>query len=275
MTTSALDSVTLDSVTLALTITWDPTIRGMLVVLVSFLVLCGSTYVVLATDVGSRLGFLVAAAGFWGWMAIMGLAWWVYGIGLQGPLPTWHVEEILTSGRPDDTSAAALPEARDLSTWTELPEGDTIRGEAQTAADEALTGEDSRLAVFEETSEYITVDAFTTGGKDLDSIWSRLPGPTPAQYAVIQVQPAIEVVTLEEGQTCPPGGRCIQFGETPPKAEAQTGAPVSSVVMVRDLGSRRLPSAIVTLTSALIFGIVCNALHRRDKLVSEHQKATP
>lgn len=261
--------------TVALTVTWDPTIRGILVVLVSFLVLCGSAYVVLATDVGSRLGFLVAAAAFWGWMVIMGMAWWVYGIGLQGPGPSWQVEEVLTSPRAADTSAAALPEARDLTTWESLEEGDTIRGEAQTAADEALTGEESPVAIFDETGDYVTVAAYAVGGKDFDSIWSRLPGPSPPQHAIIQVQQAVEVVTLEEGQTCPAGAECIRFGETPPKSQADPDNPVVSVVMVRDLGSRRLPSAIVTLTSAVILAIVCNALHRRDQLVEEHKEQVP
>lgn len=257
---------------LALTITWDPTIRGILVVLVSFLVLCGSVYLVLGTDLGSRLGFLVAAAGFWGWMVIMGMAWWAYGIGLEGPGPSWRVQEVLTSPSATDTSGAALPEARDLSDWRQLPEGDVVRGEAQTTADEALTGEESPVARFETTAGYVTVDAYAVGGRDPDSIVSRLPGPSPVQYALIQVQRAVEVVTLEEGQTCAPGATCIEFGEAPPPAEPVEGAQVVSVIMVRDLGSSRLPSAIVTLTSVAIFGIVCNSLHRRDRLAAEHRE---
>lgn len=261
--------------TVALTVTWDPTIRGILVVLVSFLVLCGSAYVVLATDVGSRLGFLVAAAAFWGWMVIMGMAWWVYGIGYQGPGPTWQVSEVITTSRADDTSPAVLPEARDLSTWEELAEGDTIRGEAQTAADEALTGEESRVAIFEEASDYVTVNAYAVGGEEPGSLRARIPGPSPAQYAVVQVQEAVEVVILEQGDTCPAGSECINFGETPPPAQADPDAAVVSVVMVRDLGSRRLPSAVITIASAVILGIVCNTLHRRDKLVDEHQEQVP
>jgi hypothetical protein len=261
-----------ETASLALSITWDPTIRGILVVLVSFLVLCGSVYVVMATDLGSRLGFLVAAAAFWGWMVIMGLAWWAYGIGLEGPGPSWRVQEVLTSSSATDTSSAALPEARDLSQWRELPEGDVVRGEAQTAADDALTGEESPVARFESTDAYLTLDAFAIGGRDPDSILSRIPGPSPAQYAVIQVQRAVEVITLEEGQTCPADATCIEFGEAPPPAEPVEEAPVVSVIMVRDLGSARLPPAIVTLSSAIVFGIICSTLHRRDKLATEHRE---
>ncbi len=261
-----------EAASLALTVTWDPTIRGILVVLVSFVVLCGSVYLVLWTNLGSRLGFLVAAAGFWGWMAIMGASWWVYGIGLQGPAPAWVVEEVVTSSRPGDTSGASLPEARDLSGWQKLEEGDTIRGEAQASADEALTGEESTLATFEEASDYVTIDAYAIGGKDPDNLLSKLPLSHPPQYAVIQVQEAVEVVTLEEGDTCPPGATCIKFGETPPSSEPDPDAPVVSVVMVRDLGSLRLPPALITLASLVVFGVICNVLHRRDKLATAHRQ---
>lgn len=261
-----------EAVTIALTVTFDPTIRGILVVLVSFLVLCGSVYLVLWTNLGSRLGFLVAAAGFWGWMTIMAASWWVYGIGYQGPAPAWVVEEVVTSSSAQDTSGAALPEARDLSSWERLEEGDTRRGEAQASADQALTGEESALAMFEDPSDYVTVDAYAMGGKDPDSLLSNLPLSHPPQYAVIQVQEAIEVVTLQEGETCPPDARCVQFGETPPSAEPDPDAPVVSVVMVRDLGSLRLPPALITLSSLVVFGIICNALHRRDKLAATHRQ---
>ncbi|HSH22560.1 MAG TPA: hypothetical protein VK975_00670 [Acidimicrobiales bacterium] len=257
--------------TVALSVTWDPTIRGILVVLVAVAVLMGSGYVVLSTNLGVRLGFLVAAAAFWGWMTIMGLAWWAYGIGLKGPPATWHVEEVLTSARPEDTSQAALPEARDLSQWKELPEGDVIRGEAQAFADAALAGE-SPVAAFETTADYITVDAYAIGGKEPGNLLSRIPGPTPPQYAIIQVQEVVPVVALEEGDTCPPEARCIAFGETPPKAEARRGSPVVSVIMTRDLGAQRLPPALITLSSALMLGITCNALHRRDKMAEEHRR---
>ena len=84
----------MSAATLAFELTWDPAIRGILVVALGFTVLMGSTYLLLTTNVGSRLGFLIAAAGFWGWMMIMGLTWWIYGIGYVGPTPTWRVQEV-------------------------------------------------------------------------------------------------------------------------------------------------------------------------------------
>ena len=72
-----------------LAISWEPEIRGISVVLISVVVLCGSVYLVLSTNMGSRLGFLVALAGLFGWLMMMGVFWWVYGIGLSGEAPSW------------------------------------------------------------------------------------------------------------------------------------------------------------------------------------------
>ena len=51
---------------------WDPQIRGALIVVTAFVILPGSVYLLLATNTGAKLGFLLAAAGFFGWMAVMG-----------------------------------------------------------------------------------------------------------------------------------------------------------------------------------------------------------
>jgi hypothetical protein len=215
-------------------------------------VLCGSVYVLLATNTGIRLGFLIAAAGLAGWRVIMGLAWWLYGIGWIGEEASWQVREVVVSDAPDDTRAAATEEARDLSDWEDLPEGG---GDATAAADEALTGEDSPLATFESTQDYTLIAAKETGGKDEDSLLSELPGPHPPKYAVIQVQPVVEVET--------------PFGETPPPPEPDPDAQVFTVVMERDLGNKRLVPAAFTIVNVILFGILCNVLHRRDKLVAE------
>lgn len=254
---------------LAFELTWDPAIRGILVVAVGFVVLMGSTYLLLATNVGSRLGFLIAAAGFWGWMSLMGLQWWIYGIGYIGPTPTWQVTEIVTSDTKDELAAANLAAAHDLASWRELPPED--RGDPQAAADAALTGEESAVKLFDATSDYVTVDAFEKGGKDPDSLASWLPGPHPPHYALVQVQKATEIVALQEGQECTLDAVCYPFGDTPPKAEADPDAPVNTVVMVRDLGSRRLPPALIALTSIAMFLVICSVLHRRDKAATANR----
>ena len=73
-----------------LAIGWQPEIRGHhRRPHRASLVLCGSVYLILSTNLGSRLGFLVALAGLFGWLMMMGIIWWVYGIGLKGKDPSW------------------------------------------------------------------------------------------------------------------------------------------------------------------------------------------
>jgi hypothetical protein len=48
---------------LAFELTWDPFMRGFLSVAVGVIVLCGSTYLLLGTNVGSRLGFSSPSPG--------------------------------------------------------------------------------------------------------------------------------------------------------------------------------------------------------------------
>ena len=48
-------------------------------------VLWAACYLILGTNLGARLGFLVAFAALAGWMFLMGAIWWSYGKGLLGP----------------------------------------------------------------------------------------------------------------------------------------------------------------------------------------------
>ena len=92
-----------------LAIQWDPDITGYLAVAIGVVVLCGSVYLLLATNVGTRLGFLISLCGLAGWMFLMGIIWWVYGIGLVGDGPVWSPVQVTTS-----LNASTIEEVRDL-----------------------------------------------------------------------------------------------------------------------------------------------------------------
>lgn len=264
-------------------LSWDPQIRGALIVVTSFVILPGSVYLLLATNTGAKLGFLLAAAGFTGWMAIMGWVWVVYGIGLKGEQPAWHVQEVITG----DVSENGTTEEVDRFPvgWRELRTGDAILGDASAEADTVLApgsdgghGSDGAGAapvqpVFDSLEDYTRVAGYAKGGDNywlpgggLASETSRgNPGTNPVSkvierikrgpfhaphYAVIQVRPVIEQPTLTGA---------------PPAPVADPAKPAVSVVMVRDLGSLRLPSLMIAVSMSIVFGLVCNALHRRDK----------
>ena len=50
-----------------LAINWEPELRGLLTVVIAVAVLNGSVYLIMATNLGARLGFLVALSGLAGW----------------------------------------------------------------------------------------------------------------------------------------------------------------------------------------------------------------
>jgi hypothetical protein len=277
-------------------IAFDPQIRGILVVLVGVAVLIGSVYLLLATNVAHRLGLLLVLTALFGWMTIHGLVWWLYppGQGPIGKLPSWQVEEInfadlsqalLDEAHDIDTSNLpsteevddATPEeieqineqfADDLSGWELLAAADAARGEAQTTADAELA--EGVVPGLEETTSYVHRYVLETGGKpqrDGDGVWDRITNKigntlritSPPHYAIVQVQPATEQV--------------VEPGEPPPPPEADPDAETISFVMVRDLGERRLPAALLTIGSGLTFALLCVMLHQRDRVVAEHRSA--
>jgi hypothetical protein len=238
---------------LAFELAWDPQIRGLIVVAFSIAVLPGSIYLLLATNLGARLGFLVSMAGVAGWMMIMGIIWTVYGIGYVGDAPSWKLREVVRSESANELSMAALEDAHDLSTWNELAADDPKRGEAQATAGAGIAGDEAAIPTFERESDYVVIDAYDKGGRTKSWFDKNVPFRHPPHYALVQVQKAKEVD--------------VPFGETPPKAEADPNEPVISVIMERDLGDKRLPPFLVTIGSGIIFAVTCNVLHRRDKAV--------
>jgi hypothetical protein len=242
-----------DALMLAIELNWDPQIRAILVLALAVVVLPGSIYLILGTNLGTRLGFLVAAAGLSGWMVILGIIWAVYGIGYVGDSPSWHLREVVTSETADDLGAATLDDAHDLSAWNELAADNPARGEAQAAAGAGIAGDEAPIPMFDSEADYVVLDAFDRGGRSDSFFDKNVPWRHPPHYAIIQVQRAVEVD--------------VPFGEAPPPPEPDENKPVVSVILERDLGDKRLPSVLLTLGSLIIFAVSCNVLHRRDKAV--------
>ncbi|MCX6524284.1 MAG: hypothetical protein NTX58_05885 [Actinobacteria bacterium] len=113
-------------------IAFDPTIRGVLVVMVSVGVLVGSVLLLNATNTGIRTGFLITMAALTGWCCSLGIFWTIYGIGMIGKAPSWTAKEINFDRSSDtvtenvdklpntDASAGQVKSAQDLLTTFEL-----------------------------------------------------------------------------------------------------------------------------------------------------------
>lgn len=275
-------------------IAWDPQLRGILAVGVGVVVLLGSVYLLLLTNVGHRLGFLIAGTAFWGWLLIMGVVWWLYGtVGMIGDLPSWQVKEVVYPGtqladleeaRTLDVAASGLPAdpeeflelgteeqaeiadevASDLGGWELLLESNPSFGEAKAAVDENFVAEplDDGTVLLDSAADYVATYSFERGGKDgLKDDPSRIDRITHKLSTLVQLRhpphyAILQIQPVLEQETIP--------GEAPPAPEADPTKPVISVIMVRDLGQQRLPGAGLTIASAIMFGIMASTLHRRD-----------
>ena len=287
-------------------IAWDPQIRGFLAVGVGVVVLLGSVYLILGTNLGSRLGFLVAMSAIFGWCTIMGLTWWVYGtIGMLGDAPRWVVEEVVyddespeagldlagleeahaldTSTLPDPAEVQDLDEdaARELDEreadalggWQLLPESNPAFGEAKATVDEHFAELPDEELALDSAEDYVTVYSFERGGKeDLPADPDRLDRiVTKLKTTFWQVQhppryAIIQVHPVIEQEAAP--------GEAPPTPEEDPDKPVVSVIMSRDLGDVRFPGAMLTIGSGLLFLVTVLMLHRRDLEVARARGLT-
>ncbi len=128
-------------------LSWDPAIKGILVVTIAVAILMGSVYLIVATNVGSRLGMLLALAGLFGWLSIMTLYWWIQppGIGPSGKAPSWIVEEIYV--HDPSSPPANLQELNELPAPGTLPTGaDIIAAHPEIAADFVTKPENTTLS---------------------------------------------------------------------------------------------------------------------------------
>ena len=258
-----------------LAIGWDPEIRGMLTVVMAVVILPGSIYLVMATDLGSRLAFLVILTALFGWLMLMGITWLIYGIGLRGPDPTWEAVPGATVLQDNEALVKAgilptLPDFPDDSTASEdadivgdslLDEGYVILdksspafGQAQASASVFLVEEGAFSA-----GQFEIVEVFDIGGErypklndtfDFFAFWH-----TP-HYVVAEAAP-YEAVRDEPGRA----PAVAQIDETQQR---------QYVYMIRDLGSRRQPPIVLTIGAGAIFFALCFLLSRRERFLREN-----
>jgi hypothetical protein len=228
-------------------------------------VLCGSIYLLLATNSGARTGLLISIAGLFGWFSIMGVVWWVYGIGWVGDAPSWQTVEINFDGG-ETAVTEVVNDDPELESWEPIPQDNPAYGELQAAATLSL----QEQGIFETPADFVINDAHETGGKPdrqsdsmVDRVTNRVTNTlritNPEHFAVVRVQG-----TIDQGEPGP--------GEAPPSPEADPEQPEVAVVLIRDIGNLRVRPAAFTIVSMIIFGITANVLHRRDKREAENRE---
>ena len=261
---------------------WDPQVRGILIVTLAVIVLPGSVFLIMGTNVGARMGFLVAVAGLSGFCMLLGILWTFNAGGLVGRTPSWKAVELVTGppGAAISEPAEGLPmKVGDAPSngWRELPQGDPVRGDATAAADKMLAPDTGEAPEGQEKSPpkfqppfssptgYVQVAAYQKGGRDA-GVWFKIrnhrfykQGPwynpigwfrAPANHVVITVQKTAPKLNEED------------LAEEP---QPDQSAPPQTLVLVRDRGSLRFPPAMFTIFWLIVFAVTTWSLHQRDK----------
>jgi hypothetical protein len=260
-----------------LAVNWEWELRGTLIVIIAVTVLCGSIYLILATNMGARLGFLVALAGLAGWMFLMGAVWWTYGKGLLGPDSTWKPVAGKTviqsnsalsgtgvldvpftgSGNPTD-DAEAIETVLTDGGWRKLDSALPTFQQAGSAGGVFLEQAGAFAA-----GEFQVINVFERGGERgpqlLDGKLDFIAFSHKPLYSLVEVAPLLPQRT--------------EPGRAPARPVIDASQPHQYVYMVRDLGSKRKPAGIITISSLTLFLTLCWLLHRRDRVVAVNRAA--
>jgi hypothetical protein len=217
-------------------------IRGYLIVVFSVGLFCGSIYLLLATDIGSRMGFMVSFASLTGFLAMLGLIWFTNLTplnALHGPPPHWVVEEVV-----DDPAQAKIEEVRDIKEQGVVLDA-AQQGEVKATVDSALTAEDGEFTLFSSATDYVVIESEKIGGGSLPFFRHR------PLHAVMHIQGAKKVEALP--------------GAAPPPPAADPAQPAKYVVLRRDLGALRLPPVVMTVAFSILFALSLYVMHNMER----------
>ena len=240
---------------------WYPTILGVLVVVAAVVLFLGSIYVLLGTNLGARLGFLIAFTGLAGFMMLLSLLWCTTASPLnplKGRIPQWKVQEVIAS--PQKSKTSDVHDIKQKRFRAEATEAANVKA----AVDAALvtkvstptveyTPNDNRFAKFEDVTKYQILQTWEIGGSK-PQFWKGEFRHTP-QYAVVQF-----CQVLDTSQSQPFG-----LPPLPPQCDNSADAKAGYVVLFRDLGSLRVPPFVAFGMSAILFILGLLGLHWRER----------
>jgi hypothetical protein len=253
---------------------WYPTLLGILVVVSAVILFCGSVYLLLATNLGAKLGFLVAAGALSGFMMLLSCLWMTTASPLntlKGRVPAWAAVESVGP----DLARSKIPIVAEINADTKQVDA-TEATNVMAAADGvlvkkvALPGEElepgaNDFALYDDSTQYLITETYEVGGGgqtevDFDGTWPFLHVSFHApKYAVVTVCPVLD--------------QPVPFGDPIPVAKCDPDQPVSHVVFERNLGSLRVPPFVVFVASGILFGLTLLGLHWRERDLAEAKAA--
>ncbi|MGB2757868.1 MAG: hypothetical protein WBD02_09430 [Acidimicrobiia bacterium] len=229
---------------------WNPTLKGILVVISALVLFWGSVYMLLSTNVGARLGFLLALSSLTGFFTILAAMWLISASPLTSPHgadATWKGVEVVRN-----VSDSKIDSVRKISKYS-IKEQDA--GEIKAAADVALltpTGEGGEAGPFAEfeAGQYQATAFYRTPGDN--------PNPLKLEFTH---RPQYGVVTFCNNAVVPD-----TFPNPAPDAVCDPEAPnTRSLVLIRDLGNLKRPPFLYFLSGAILFALSLLMLHWREK----------
>lgn len=235
--------------------TWYPLTLGWLVVLSGIGMFFGSTYLLLATNLGSRLGFLVIGAVSTGFIAILAFLWLTTATPLnvfKGRQVEWKPIAVL-----QDTSSSKIPEIRSIQekgTKLSSTEFANVKAAADTVLAPAAEGTEVQKpeAVADDlpSASVIVTDIYQVGGSQPNILHFEITH-TPQFAAAKFCQ--VDKVKAETAfrSTC----------DTSEEAQANSGV----LILEKDLGSLRQPPLFLFLGSSVLFLVFLLSLHWREQ----------
>jgi hypothetical protein len=265
---------------------WDPTILGILTVLSGVVLFMGSTYLLLSTNVGARLGFQIAAAAFTGIMVLLSALWLTTSTPLNSPkgrVPLWK-----TVSCPKATPTCALVPSLSDSPINQLariandpkmkPIDEDSYQTLRPAVDASLVQATPVPGVTTPTQPYAkyqySAQVLTQAPVDDQGIPNKNGKETLREYIVGGNAPylvkhdakyaAVELCQElpEPSDTFYPGGVNPNIKPTQPGCDPKV--PHQWLILVYDYGSIRLPPLMYLLTFLSLFGVTLYAMHTSE-----------
>jgi len=252
---------------------WYPTILGVLVPISAVALFCGTVYLLLATNLGARLGFLVIGAGLAGLMILLSLLWMTTASPrntLKGRSAQWVALESISGGDLARSKYEPVQTAKTPANKVDLAELANVKAAVdaalvaptETGAISEETGATSKFAIYSAATDYIVKSAYETGG---GSTFSQVDVSTGAGWPWIHMslhEPLYAVAFI-----CPvdKDAQIVPFGDPIPAPKCDTSKPVDALVYVRDLGSMRVPPTVAFLGSGTLFVLFLLGLHWRER----------
>jgi hypothetical protein len=241
---------------------WYPTILGVLVVVAGVALFMGSIYLILGTNMGARLGFLVTFTALMGFMVVLTSLWITTASPLntlRGSVPKWEIKEVVPS--LDESEVSEVRNIADEGKKVSAIEAANIKAAVDEGlvtkvsnAVEEFTPEDNEFALFGDVTEYKVLSTYEIGGSNpswLDFQFTHSP-----RFAVVQFCAVADEEVIFG--TAPPEPECAPNGS----AEAENSG---FMVLEFNLGDVRLPPIIAFASSVLLFALGLLMLHWYEK----------